>query len=129
MLKCAALVAFSAAIMLPNLAMAQGARHGTRPEARQAMQPGTQQGNWQGTSQGTWQGTWNAYPDSRIWRAPRQSVESPRVGSPRDPTGILRGQGLSSRYGGMGNMGGGSGRSANTGVGLGGIGANQGARF
>jgi hypothetical protein len=28
----------------------------------------------------------------------------------------------------MGNMGGGTGRSANTGVGLGGIGASQGAR-
>lgn len=105
MVKLAALIGLSAAFFLPNLAAAQGA------------------------SQGTWQGTWNAYPDPRAWRAPQQSVESPRMGSPRDPTGILRGQGVSSRHGGMGNMGGGSGRSANTGVGLGGIGANQGARF
>ena len=84
-------------------------------------------------AEGAPQGRWNAYPGTATWRAPLQSVESPRQGfrdgTPRDPTGILRGQGVSSLYGGMGNMGGGSGRSANTGVGLGGIGANQGARF
>ncbi|GJD55372.1 hypothetical protein [Methylobacterium dankookense] len=113
MVKLAALVVLSAALFLPN------------PAAAQASAQGARQGSWQGT----WQGTWNAYPDPRTWRAPQQSVEGPRLGSPRDPTGILRGQGVSSRHGGMGNMGGGSGRSANTGVGLGGIGANQGARF
>ncbi len=72
---------------------------------------------------------WTGYGDSRGIVAPPQTVEFGREISPRDPTGILRGQGISSRHGGIGNMGGGSGRSANTGVGLGGIGANQGARF
>jgi len=47
----------------------------------------------------------------------------------RDPLGIIQGQGVSSLYGGMGNMGGGSGRSANTGVGLGAHGNSQGPRF
>ncbi|WP_162559806.1 hypothetical protein [Methylobacterium radiodurans] len=74
-------------------------------------------------------GRWSGYGDSRGIVAPPQTVEIGRATDPRDPTGILRGQGISSRYGGIGNMGGGSGRSANTGVGLGGIGANQGARF
>lgn len=49
--------------------------------------------------------------------------------SHRDPTGILRGQGRSTLYGGMGNMGGGRGLSANTGIGLGNHGASQGLRF
>ncbi len=74
-------------------------------------------------------GRWSGYGDSRGIVAPPQTVEFGRGIGPRDPTGILRGQGISSRHGGIGNMGGGSGRSANTGVGLGGIGANQGARF
>lgn len=74
-------------------------------------------------------GTWNAYDNRGGIRVPQQSVDLDRPGTPRDPIGILRGQGISSRYGGMGTMGGGSGRSANTGIGLGGIGANQGARF
>jgi hypothetical protein len=47
----------------------------------------------------------------------------------RDPLGIIQRQGISSLYGGMGNMGGGSGRSANTGVGLGAHGNSQGPRF
>lgn len=47
----------------------------------------------------------------------------------RDPLGIIQRQGVSSLYGGMGNMGGGSGRSANTGVGLGAHGNSQGPRF
>lgn len=47
----------------------------------------------------------------------------------RDPLGIIQRQGVSSMYGGMGNMGGGSGRSANTGVGLGALGNSQGPRF
>ena len=74
-------------------------------------------------------GRWTGYGDSRGIVVPGQTVELGREVGPRDPTGILRGQGVSSRHGGIGNMGGGSGRSANTGVGLGGIGANQGARF
>lgn len=78
---------------------------------------------------GAQSGRWSGYGDSRGIVAPPQTVEFGRGLSPRDPTGILRGQGISSRHGGIGNMGGGSGRSANTGVGLGGIGANQGARF
>ncbi|MCJ2081684.1 hypothetical protein [Methylobacterium sp. J-090] len=72
--------------------------------------------------------TWNALKQAPTYRAPQQTIEIPRQTTPRDPTGILRGQGVSSLYGGMGNMGGGSGRSANTGIGLGGIGASQGAR-
>lgn len=47
----------------------------------------------------------------------------------RDPLGIIQRQGVSSLHGGMGNMGGGSGRSANTGVGLGAHGNSQGPRF
>ncbi|KQP86565.1 hypothetical protein ASF60_21370 [Methylobacterium sp. Leaf113] len=47
----------------------------------------------------------------------------------RDPLGIIQRQGVSSLYGGMGNMGGGSGRSANTGIGLGAHGNSQGPRF
>lgn len=47
----------------------------------------------------------------------------------RDPLGLIQRQGVSSRHGGMGNMGGGSGRSANTGVGLGPHGNSQGPRF
>lgn len=47
----------------------------------------------------------------------------------RDPLGLIQRQGVSSRHGGMGNMGGGSGRSANTGVGLGAHGNSQGPRF
>lgn len=74
-------------------------------------------------------GRWSGYGDRRGIVAPPQTVEFGRAVGPRDPTGILRGQGISSRHGGIGNMGGGSGRSANTGIGLGGIGANQGARF
>ncbi len=74
-------------------------------------------------------GRWSGYGDSRGILAPPQTVEFGRGLGSGDPTGILRGQGISSRHGGIGNMGGGSGRSANTGVGLGGIGANQGARF
>lgn len=74
-------------------------------------------------------GRWSGYGDNRGIVAPPQTVEFGRGPGPRDPTGILRGQGVSSRHGGIGNMGGGSGRSANTGIGLGGIGANQGARF
>ncbi|GJE61254.1 hypothetical protein MPOCJGCO_3375 [Methylobacterium trifolii] len=70
---------------------------------------------------------WNALEQPRTFRAQEQSVDLRRTDR-RDPTGILRGQGVSSLYGGMGNMGGGSGRSANTGIGLGGIGASQGAR-
>lgn len=72
--------------------------------------------------------TWNALKQAPTYRAPQQTIEIPRSEARRDPTGLLRGQGVSSLYGGMGNMGGGSGRSANTGIGLGGIGASQGAR-
>ena len=72
--------------------------------------------------------TWNALRQAPTYRAPQQTIEIPRSEARRDPTGLLRGQGVSSLYGGMGNMGGGSGRSANTGIGLGGIGASQGAR-
>jgi len=72
--------------------------------------------------------TWNALKQAPTFQAPEQVIEVPRQNTRRDPTGILRGQGVSSLHGGMGNMGGGSGRSANTGIGLGGIGASQGAR-
>ena len=72
--------------------------------------------------------TWNALKQAPTFRAPEQVIEVPRQNTRRDPAGTLRGQGVSSLYGGMGNMGGGSGRSANTGIGLGGIGASQGAR-
>ena len=82
-----------------------------------------------GTSGATAQSrTWNALSQAPTYQAPEQVIEGPRRNTRRDPTGILRGQGVSSLYGGVGNMGGGSGRSANTGIGLGGIGASQGAR-
>ncbi len=71
---------------------------------------------------------WNALSQPPTYRAAEQRVEAQTTNPRRDPTGILRGQGVSSLYGGMGNMGGGSGRSANTGIGLGGLGASQGAR-
>lgn len=71
---------------------------------------------------------WNALRQPPTYRAQEQRVEAETINPRRDPTGILRGQGVSSLYGGMGHMGGGSGRSANTGIGLGGLGASQGAR-
>lgn len=71
---------------------------------------------------------WNALRQPPTYRAAEQRVDADRMERRRDPTSILRGQGVSSLHGGMGNMGGGSGRSANTGIGLGGLGASQGAR-
>jgi len=71
---------------------------------------------------------WNALSPAPSFRAPEQIIEIPRGPARRDPNGAFRSQGISSLHGGMGNMGGGTGRSANTGVGLGGLGASQGAR-
>ncbi len=76
-----------------------------------------------------------AQSGQRNGRHVQPRIEAQHTGSigsygqqPRDPAGILRGDGVSSLYGGMGNMGGGSGRSANTGVGLGAHGNSQGLR-
>ena len=72
---------------------------------------------------------WNALTQTPSFRAPEQIVEGPRGPARRgEANTVFRSQGVSSLHGGMGNMGGGTGRSANTGVGLGGIGASQGAR-
>lgn len=65
-------------------------------------------------------------PQAQTWPAPGLRG---RADLRRDPLGIIQRQGVSSLYGGMGNMGGGSGRSANTGVGLGAHGNSQGPRF
>jgi len=71
---------------------------------------------------------WNALNPAPSFRAPEQIVEIPRGPARREANTVFRSQGVSSLHGGMGNMGGGTGRSANSGVGLGGIGASQGAR-